>query len=64
MHRDTFKDMLKDDQMYQYLQAVHDFGEIPLPLVNKIYKNKLVLQDYTLDSGHLLGLTNSLKQEN
>ena len=32
-----------------------------MPLVNKDFSNKLVLQGYTLDSGHFFGLTEALK---
>ena len=61
MHKDTFRDMVKDDEIFQYLNAVQNGGETPLPLINKIFKKKLILQDYTLDSSHITGLTDSIK---
>ena len=61
MHKDTFRDMVRDDEVFQYLDTVQKHGDKPLPLINKIFNKKLILQDYTLDTSHLAGLTDSLK---
>ena len=33
-----------------------------MPLINKVIDGKIVLQGYTLDSGHFIALANSIKQ--
>ena len=63
MHKDTFRDMVKDDEVFKYLDAVQNDGDKPLPLINKIYNKKLILQDYTLDSSHLAGLRDSINNQ-
>ena len=38
--------------------------EINLPIVTKHSDKKLVLKDYTLDSGHFIGLSEAISQTN
>ena len=45
-----------------YHTKMLNVNEVALPLVNKVIKGKLVLQDYTLDSGHCRALASSIKQ--
>ena len=42
--------------MFIYQKKVKEEGGVFLPLINKIQDKKLILKDYTLDSGHCLGL--------
>ena len=40
----------------QYLLSCSKNWETPLPILDKIIRNTLVLQDYTLSEGHCVGL--------
>lgn len=47
--------MHKDPNLL-YQKVVEEAKEVVLPLIGKISDKKLILKDYTLDSGHLRGL--------
>ena len=55
-HRDVLSKLLKNDPDHVYFKHVDSAQEVNLPLISKVIDNKLVLMDYTLDSGHLGGL--------
>jgi hypothetical protein len=40
----------------QYLLSCSQNWETPLPILDKIVRNTLVLHDYTLSEGHCIGL--------
>ena len=49
--------------MLVYHKQIEDSQEVlALPLINKVVDGKIVLQGYTLDSGHFIALANSIKQ--
>ena len=47
--------------MLHYHAQLLKARELPLPLINKVIDEKLILRGYTLDSGHLTGLSESIK---
>ena len=48
--------------MLIYHRIIKESGEICLPLISKVIDGKLVLQGYTLDSGHFEALSTSIKE--
>ena len=48
--------------MLIYVNEIIRSLEINLPVVTKYLNNKLVLRDYTLDSGHFAGLSEAIRQ--
>lgn len=61
-HREIMHMALRQEPMQVYHSNLNTSTEICLPLVNKVINKKLILQDYTLDSGHMLGLAKSISQ--
>ena len=51
-----------DQPMLIYHEHIAESQEICLPLINKVIDGKLVLQGYTLDSGHCKALATSIKE--
>jgi len=48
--------------MLVYHKKIKEAREICLPLISKVIDGKLVLQGYTLDSGHFIALATSIKE--
>lgn len=59
---DGFSKLLENDPSLIYQQQIKEHQEVALPLVVKVIDQKLVLQGYTLDSGHCVALAASIKQ--
>ena len=62
-HEEYFCHTFRNDPNLLYHKVVDEAKEVILPLLNKIVDNKLILKDYTLDSGHLNGLASCLKNK-
>ena len=54
-------DLLNQEPMLVYHKQMREWQEVALPLVNKVIDGKLVLQGYTLDSGHVESLATSIR---
>ena len=52
----------KDDPIYIYQQKIAEEKDVLLPLINKIKNRRLMLHDYTLNSGHCLALAEVWKR--
>lgn len=61
-HTERLQHKLRHDPMLVYHTVLSNSREVTLPLVSKVKKGKLILQNYTLDSGHMLGLACAIKQ--
>ena len=61
MAGEVFCEILNQEPMLVYHKEMKGWQEVALPLVNKVIDGKLVLQDYTLDSGHCEALATSIR---
>ena len=59
-HRPSFCSLLENDPDLIYHKIVNQAREVVLPIIPKILNGKLILKDYTLDSGNLRGLAKVL----
>lgn len=62
MSSEGFRKLFGGEPMLIYHKEIHDTQEIALPLINKVIDGKLVLQGYTLDSGHFEALAAAIKE--
>jgi len=62
MGQSSFLHKYPRDPVAIYNQFVTSSLEITLPLIAKIFDKKLVLQDYTLDTGHLMALNEAIRK--
>lgn len=60
-HKEIHKKLLQKDPDFLYQEVVSECKEVSLPLLSKVIDCKLVLKDYTLDSGHLRGLASAIQ---
>ena len=61
-HSERLQHKLRHDPMLVYHTVLSNTRELTLPLISKVKNKKLILRDYTLDSGHMLGLAKAIKQ--
>ena len=62
-HKESFCHIMKNHEPnVAYLQAVDKDKQVSLPIIRKIKDGKLILKDYTLDTGHLNGLAAAVSQ--
>ena len=61
MSIETVRSAFENDPMMVYYTKMNNTNELAFPLLNKVVNGKLILQDYTLDSGHCKALASSLK---
>ena len=62
MAQDAFLVKYNRNPVAIYNKVVDTSREITLPLIAKIFDKKLFLQDYTLDTGHLMALNEAIIQ--
>lgn len=53
-----FEKVYKDDPIFLYQKKVYEEKDSMLPLVNKVREGRLILKDYTLNSGHCSAMAN------
>ena len=59
-HNESFSELMSHEPNLIYMHEVEEEKQVVLPIIRKIKDGMLILKDYTLDSGHLIGLAKAL----
>ena len=62
VNMEVFKEHMQKNPLFLYQKVVEEAQEVTLPLISKVIDHKLVLKDYTLDSGHMRGLAKAVQE--